>query len=223
MTKEKKDQALKEIAIQIKNCTKCSLYQGANPVPGEGNSDADIVFLGEAPGFYEDQSGVPFVGRSGKLLEDSLKEIGLKRDEVWIGNMVKHRPPGNRDPLPEELLSCKGFLDQQLKIIQPRFLVTLGRFAMEKFVSGVYISKVHGRYRPIVWEDNHLLLFPMYHPAAALRNPKVMVDFKRDFVKLKNLLDKSQKDLIDQAGHLQPITLSSRPDSKPSQEQISLL
>ena len=178
------DQITKQIAI----CTRCPLSKGANPVPGEGNPNAEIVFVGEAPGFHEDRLGRPFVGVSGKLLDEGLAGIGLKRRDVWIGNMVKHRPPDNRDPLPNELAACKIYLDQQLKIIKPKFVVTLGRFAMDKFISGVFISKVHGEATPITWEGNNFLLFPMYHPAAALRNPMTMKDFKADFIKLKSLL-----------------------------------
>lgn len=177
-------QLTKEIAL----CKNCPLYEGANPVPGEGNPHAQVIFIGEAPGFHEDRLGRPFVGQSGKLLDESLAEIGLKRSDVWIGNILKHRPPNNRDPLPAEISACKTFLDRQIKIIKPQYVVTLGRFAMEKFISGQFISKVHGQSTPVVWEGNHFLLFPMYHPAAALRGTATMKDFKSDFNKLKSLL-----------------------------------
>lgn len=137
---------LKSIAQEIEQCKDCPLYKNTtHAVPGEGNPQAKIVFLGEAPGFYEDQQGLPFVGRSGKLLDFCLEKVGLQRSDVWIGNVIKHRPPKNRDPLPQEISACKTFLDRQLKLIQPKFVVTLGRFAMEKFVSGMYISRVHGQ------------------------------------------------------------------------------
>jgi len=185
---------LKSIAKEINQCKKCLLYKDAvQAVPGEGNPHAEIVFIGEAPGFYEDQQGVPFVGRSGKLLDFCLEKIGLQRSDVWIGNVIKHRPPKNRDPLPQEISACKPFLDRQLKLIQPKFVVTLGRFAMEKFISGLYISRVHGQPRFITWESNKFFLFPMYHPAAALRNPHIKKDFQQDFKSLVNYLENPSK------------------------------
>jgi len=212
---------LQEITQEINTCQKCSLYQSAtHAVPGQGNPQAKIVFIGEAPGFYEDQQGIPFVGRSGQLLDYCLEKISLKRDDVWIGNVLKHRPPKNRDPQPEEIKACKPFLDRQLKIIQPEFVVTLGRFAMEKFISGVYISRAHGQPRFISWESSKFFLFPMYHPAAALRNPKVKKDFYQDFKKLKHYLisppQKSEK----------PVTMSTKKQEKKTKEnnqQMSLL
>ncbi len=181
---------LQSITQEINHCQRCSLYKTAtHAVPGEGNPHAQVVFIGEAPGFYEDQQGLPFVGRSGKLLDLCLEEIDLKRSDVWIGNVLKHRPPQNRDPLPQEISSCKSFLDRQLKIINPKFVVTLGRFAMEKFISGVYISRVHGQPRFITWESNEFFLFPLYHPAAALRNPHIKKDFYQDFKRLRHYLD----------------------------------
>lgn len=188
MTFEERQQKLQEITVSIAKCTKCPLYLGTNPVPGEGNPEAEVIFIGEAPGFHEDKIGRPFVGVSGKLLDESLATIGLNRSSVWIGNMIKHRPPENRDPLPIELVSCKIYLDQQLKVIRPRFVVTLGRFAMEKFIANQFISKVHGQQLPVTWEGNTFLLFPMYHPAAALRGTGTMNEFKSDFLKLGQLL-----------------------------------
>jgi len=185
---------LKSIDQEINQCKKCLLYKDAvQAVPGEGNPHAEIVFIGEAPGFYEDQQGVPFVGRSGKLLDFCLEKIGLQRSDVWIGNVIKHRPPKNRDPLPQEISACKPFLDRQLKLIQPKFVVTLGRFAMEKFISGVYISRVHGQPRFITWGSNKFFLFPMYHPAAALRNPHIKEDFYQDFKRLMYFLKNPSK------------------------------
>lgn len=185
---------LQEIAQKINTCQKCPLHQSAtHAVPGQGNPQAEVVFIGEAPGYYEDQQGLPFVGRSGQLLDYCLEKISLKRDDVWIGNVLKHRPPNNRDPKPQEIEACKPFLDRQLNIIQPKFVVTLGSFAMEKFISGVYISRVHGQPRFVSWESNKFFLFPMYHPAAALRNPQVKKDFYQDFKKLKHYLDHPPK------------------------------
>jgi len=185
---------LKSIAKEINQCKNCPLYKDTtHAVPGEGNPHAQIVFIGEAPGFYEDQQGLPFVGRSGKLLDLCLEEVGLQRSDVWIGNVIKHRPPKNRDPFPQEISTCKPFLDRQLKLIQPKFVVTLGRFAMEKFISGLYISRVHGQPRFITWESNKFFLFPMYHPAAALRNPHIKEDFYQDFKRLMYFLKNPSK------------------------------
>jgi DNA polymerase len=214
MDTKEKNQKLSALNEIIKACTACPLYQGTtNAVPGEGNPDSTLMFIGEAPGANEDRLGRPFVGRAGQLLENTLHEIGLKRSDVWIGNMIKHRPPENRDPLPHELSACKTFLDQQIKIIKPKYIITLGRFAMEKFVSGVFISRVHGQAFPVEWEGNDLLLFPMYHPAAALRNPQMMRDFKADFIKLKNLLQPTKEDQKREV----------KPEPEPEITQLNLL
>lgn len=188
MTIEEKQEALAKISEEVALCKRCPLYKGTNPVPGEGNANADILFIGEAPGFHEDQQGRPFVGRSGQLLAAGLKRIGLGREDVFIANMIRHRPPNNRDPLPNELTACKVWLDQQIKIIEPKFVVTLGRFAMEKFLPGVFISKAHGQSKAITWEGNNFLLFPMFHPSAALRSRDVLNQFAQDFDKLKKEL-----------------------------------
>lgn len=212
MTRKEKIAKLQQIADQIALCQKCPLYIGTNPVSGEGNPEAQIMFIGEAPGERENAIKRPFVGRSGQLLDINLQQIGLKRSDVWIGNMIKHRPPNNRDPLPDELSACKGYLDQQIKIINPHFVVTLGRFAMEKFISGVYISKVHGTATPVVWENNHFMLFPMFHPAAALRDGNTMASFKADFIKLKQLLAPKQN-----------IIMESKTDHKDPHQQLNLI
>lgn len=183
-----------EIAKKIESCRKCSLYKKATkPVPGEGSSQAEIFFVGEGPGFHEDYQGRPFVGAAGKLLDKMLEEIDLKREEVFIGNMIKHRPPGNRDPEPEEIAACQGWLDQQLDIIKPKLIVTLGRFSMAKFIPETKISQVHGQPRLINFQERRSLVVPMYHPAAALRNGNIMQEFKDDFVKLPQLLERFKK------------------------------
>ncbi|HSX58475.1 MAG TPA: uracil-DNA glycosylase [Candidatus Saccharimonadales bacterium] len=183
---------LSKLAEKIRTCTLCPLYQGStNAVPGEGPADAKLFFIGEGPGYYEDQSGRPFVGRAGKLLEETLSKIGLKREEVFIGNVVKHRPPENRDPLPNEIAACSGWLDQQLAIINPKVIVTLGRFSLAKFLGAEKISYVHGQARRV---GNYIVL-PMYHPAAALRNGSLMREFEQDFIKNKELLQSPEIDL----------------------------
>lgn len=184
-----KEQKLKEIAGRVKKCTRCSLYKQANnPVPGEGNPNAKIMFIGEGPGYYEDQQGRPFVGQAGKLLDKLLQLIKVERKDVWIGNVIKHRPPGNRDPLPTEIEACAPFLDEQIKIIDPKIIVTLGRFSMNKFLSGEYISKIHGQARFVDFAGKKRIVIPMYHPAAALRNARIMEEIKRDFKKIPELL-----------------------------------
>ena len=185
-TKQKK---LKEIARQVARCNSCSLFKEAtNPVPGEGPAGAKIMFIGEAPGFYEDQRGIPFCGPAGRLLEKLLASIGLERSEVFIGNMVKHRPPNNRDPRPEEIKACQPFLDKQIKIVDPEVIVTLGRFSLNKFLPGEYISSIHGRARFVRVEGKKRIVIPMYHPAAALRREKIMEEIKRDFLKIRQIL-----------------------------------
>ena len=185
-----KEKLLGEIAKNIKDCKKCRLYQSAtNAVPGEGNFDSKIVFIGEAPGFNEDISGRPFVGRAGKLLETLLKEIGYKREDVWIGNIVKHRPPENRDPLPDEIALCKPFLDLQLKTIRPVLIVPLGRFAMNYFYPEGKISRDRGN----LIRARDYLIYPVYHPAAALRGNSMMTDLRSDFKRIPEVLKKAEE------------------------------
>lgn len=181
---------LDEIAGRVKKCTRCSLYKDANnPVPGEGSPEAEIMFIGEGPGYHEDRLGRPFVGQAGKLLDQLLQLIKVDRKDVFIGNMVKHRPPGNRDPLPAEIEACRPFLDEQVKIIDPKIIVTLGRFSMNKFLPGEYISKIHGQARFVNLAGKKRIVMPMYHPAAALRNGRIMVEIKEDFKKLPRFLE----------------------------------
>lgn len=179
----------KEILLQIENnvkvCKKCRLCDLANnAVPGEGNIDSEVVFIGEAPGAEEDKQGRPFVGRAGKLLESLLSEIGYKREDVWIGNIIKHRPPENRDPLPDEVVACSPYLTMQLKAIRPKMIVTLGRYAMYYFDKDGKISRDRGIGKKI----GENFIFPVYHPAAALRNPSMMRDFRNDFLKIPAVL-----------------------------------
>lgn len=176
---------LEGLAQKIQNCTLCPLYKGTtNAVAGEGDPNATIFLIGEGPGFYEDKSGRPFVGRAGQLLEKILNKVGLERNEVFIGNVVKHRPPENRDPLPGEILACKGWLEQQLAILKPKIVVTLGRFSMASFLANAKISQIHGNARKV----KDYIVLPMYHPAAALRNGNLMEQFQKDFEINKELL-----------------------------------
>lgn len=181
-----KSETLKLLEENIKKCKDCRLCQTAtNAVVGEGNIDADICFVGEAPGETEDLTGRPFVGRAGKLLEAMLVKIGLTRDKVWIGNIIKHRPPQNRDPLPDEISACERFLEAQLKAISPKLIVTLGRFSMNYFYPEGKISRDRGRLIKIKGYN----VFPIYHPAAALRNPDMMRGFTEDFLQIPKTLE----------------------------------
>lgn len=194
MMVKRKQQELQEIAGKVESCQKCSLYkQAKQAVAGEGNPEAEIFFVGEGPGYYEDQQGRPFVGAAGRLLDEMLKKIGLTRAGVFIGNMVKHRPPGNRDPQPEEIIACQQWLDQQLLVIKPLLIVTLGRFSMAKFIPDGKISQIHGQPRFMEFQDRETLIVPMFHPAAALRNGKVMEYFREDFLKLPDFLARFKK------------------------------
>ena len=175
-----------ELYQRITGCAECSLSQGrTNAVPGEGSQNADIMFVGEGPGYYEDRDGRPFIGQAGKLLDQMLAKIGLDRQDVYVTNMVKCRPPNNRDPLPEELSACAPYLDKQIEIISPRVIVCLGRFSFSKFFPGETISKARGR--PRNW--NGIKVYPMYHPAAALHNPKLKPAIEKDFRNLPALIE----------------------------------
>ena len=178
-------QKLDYIASLVKDCTKCPLYKTAtNGVPGAGNAQSKIVFIGEAPGFYEDQQGLPFVGASGKLLDKLLFGINLKREDVYIANILKHRPPQNRDPLPEEIKVCTPYLKAQLTIIKPLLVVTLGRYAMNYFFPDELISRVRGQVKNLSWQGINLTVIPVYHPSAALRNGAMMAALQADFKKI---------------------------------------
>lgn len=178
-------EALQEIQEEVAVCTRCELYrQATNPVPGEGNPEARILLIGEAPGFHEDAQGKPFIGNSGKFLTELLEKAGLSREEVFITNVVKHRPPGNRDPLPDEISACAHFLDRQIAIIDPDVIVTLGRFSLARYFPGERISKIHGQPKEI---DGRYVV-PMYHPAAALHNGSLRPELEADFKKLPRLL-----------------------------------
>jgi len=172
---------LEDIAQQVKVCEKCALFHSRkNGVPGEGPADAQIMLIGEGPGFYENEQGRPFVGAAGKFLEELLAKVNLKREQVFIANVVKCRPPGNRDPLPEELAACGDYLERQIQAINPRIVVTLGRYSMARFMPNARISDVHGQ---SAWVRGRLIV-PMYHPAAALHQPSLRPALEKDFARL---------------------------------------
>jgi len=173
--------ALLELADEIRGCRACPLWKTSRQaVPGEGSGESGLLFLGEAPGFNEDQQGRPFVGAAGQLLDELLAGIGLDRSKVFITNVVRHRPPENRDPLPDEIAACDVWSRRHLEVLQPKVVVTLGRFAMGKFMPGESISRIHGKPRV----SGGLTVFPMFHPAAALRSPSLRPAMAADFASL---------------------------------------
>ncbi len=181
-----KEEIVKQIDTNVINCKKCRLYkQAKHGVPGEGNVDSELLFIGEAPGAVEDETGRPFVGRAGMLLERLLAELGYKREDVWIGNIIKHRPPGNRDPLPDEIHACIPYLAAQIKTIDPVLIVSLGRFALNFFYKAGKISRDHGE----LIKTTNFFVFPIYHPAAGLRNPKMLEALKKDFLRIPEVLE----------------------------------
>ena len=165
------------------------LKKGAGKlVFGSGNTEAEILCIGEGPGRNEDQQGLPFVGQAGKLLGKFLDLAGLERKKVFITNIVHHRPPENRDPLPNEIESYGKYLDQIIDIIDPKVIITLGRFSMNKFLPEVFISQVHGKEHEVTWNGKKITVVPMYHPAASLRNGKILEAEKQDFIHLKDVI-----------------------------------
>jgi uracil-DNA glycosylase family 4 len=181
---------LAALAASAAECTRCPLAGGRTQVVfGSGDPAADLMFVGEAPGFHEDQQGVPFVGQAGKLLERLLAGIGLERRGVYIANVIKCRPPGNRDPQPEEIEACESYLFRQVELIQPRVVATLGNFAT-KLLSGkpTGITRVHGQEQETTIGGRSVLLYPLYHPAAALYTPAMLKVLESDFARLPELL-----------------------------------
>ena len=176
---------LAQIIEQIKKCEKCRLVRTRNnTVPGAGPDDAEIAFVGEAPGFNEDRQGKPFVGKAGRLLDKLLASIRVRREDVWIGNVIKCRPPKNRDPHVDELRACVPYLDLQLKELNPKLVCTLGRFATKHFLGDIAISEVHGK--PM--RTNGYVILPLFHPAAALRSKGVEKELRKDFKKIPGIL-----------------------------------
>lgn len=181
---------LTELYKEIISCQDCALARHRNrAVPGEGPQDATIVFIGEAPGWHEDQQGRPFVGQAGKFLEELLASIGLKREQVYICNIIKCRPPENRDPLPLEIKACSKWLERQLALLRPQIIVALGRYSMARFFPGENIGKIHGKVR----QEVGVIYYAMYHPAAALHQQSLRETIKADMSRIPHLLAQAQK------------------------------
>lgn len=209
------EETLTQIAKDVSACTKCVLHkERKKSVPGEGPATAEIMFIGEGPGFHENEQGRPFVGAAGQFLDQLLAQAGLTRAEVWIGNVVKCRPPGNRDPLPEELAACDIHLEAQIRAINPSIIVTLGRFSMNKFFPGAKISTIHGQMRKV--GDRHVIA--MFHPAAALHQAALKPAILADFAKLPELLKQAR------AAHGKSGPVEKKVEEAPKEEpkQLSL-
>lgn len=187
-----KAQQLADLKTQMQGDQTLPLRQTATQlVFGEGNPDTKIYFLGEAPGYFEDQKGRPFIGQAGQLLDKMLQNINLKREDVYISNVVRFRPPENRDPTPEELAAFAPYVNKEIEIIDPKVIITLGRFSMGKFIPEVKISEVHGKPRLVKWRGKDIIVIPMYHPAAALRAGAVLQSLQEDFQKVPKILTDS--------------------------------
>jgi uracil-DNA glycosylase len=199
---------LTELNGEVGVCEKCRLSQSRTlAVPGEGPEDALILFIGEAPGFHEDRQGRPFVGAAGQYLNELLVKAGLRREEVYITNVIKCRPPGNRDPQPDEITACRPYLDRQIDLLRPRLVVTLGRFSMERYFPGASISRIHGQPKRV----GSVIYYPMFHPAAALHQPRWKSLLDEDFARIPGLL-----------GQLEQIEEQEDQPPPPQAEQLSL-
>lgn len=197
---------LEEIAAKVRVCTLCDLCRTrTNAVPGEGNPTADIMFIGEGPGWHEDRQGKPFVGASGQFLSEMLAKIGLSREDVFITNVVKCRPPGNRDPLPDEMAACAPYLEGQIEQINPRVIVTLGRFSMSRWFPNERISRIHGQPKRF----GSLMVVPMYHPAAALHQGSLRATIEADMMKLPSIVEEARQTVDED-------------DDKPKPEQMRM-
>lgn len=208
--------ALRAYGEETASCIRCALAQGRTQVVfGAGSPNADLMFVGEAPGFHEDQQGVPFVGQAGKLLDKLLAGIDLTRADVFVANVLKCRPPGNRDPLPEEIASCEPLLFRQIEIIEPTLVATLGNFAT-KLLSGrpAGITKVHGHEQEVTLGARTVLLYPLYHPAAALYTPSMLKVLEEDFARIPALLERA----VDEP----PATDEAVADVEPDPESVQL-
>jgi uracil-DNA glycosylase family 4 len=195
--------ALAQLCEEIVACQDCELAKHRTKVvPGEGAEDADLLFIGEAPGWHEDQQGRPFVGPAGQFLDQLLASIDLRREEVYIANVIKCRPPQNRDPLPAEIQSCRKWLDRQIEIIQPQMIITLGRYSLARYFPNESISKIHGKPR----KSGGVIYYPMYHPAAALHQGSLRRTIETDMLRIPQILAQG-KDLPQDTVESQQLSL----------------
>jgi DNA polymerase len=197
VTADERREALIELYREVTECTKCPLDAGrTKAVFGAGNADAELMFIGEAPGAEEDRQGLPFVGRAGQLLNQLLEGIGLKREDAFVANILKSRPPGNRDPQPDEIEACWPYLERQIQLIEPRVIATLGNFATKKITgSQTGITRVRGTPQVHTLGGRTVFVFPLLHPAAALRTPSLVDTLREDFAKLPELLSEPLPEL----------------------------
>ena len=214
---------LSAIHTEIYHCTKCPLHEGrTRTVPGAGNPDAEILFIGEAPGYHEDQQGLPFVGKSGQYLEELLATINLTRNDVFIANVVKCRPPDNRDPLEEEIATCNPYLRAQIEVLDPLLIVTLGRYSMNMFFPNEKVSQIHGQAK----YGTRRAYYPLFHPAYALRNQSVKVEMVEDFARIPRLIEEIQEKRasgemsLDPIPETEEITLPTDIDNSPKQKGL---
>jgi uracil-DNA glycosylase family 4 len=211
---------LEELRVETSGCTRCRLHQARTTVVfGSGDPDADLMLVGEAPGFHEDQQGVPFVGQAGKLLDRLLQGIGLTRADVFVANVLKCRPPGNRDPQPDEIEQCEPHLFRQIELIRPKVIGTLGNFAT-KLLSGkpTGITRVHGLEQEVTLGGFRVLLYPLYHPAAALYTPAMLKVLEEDFGRLPALLDREDRPPVP----LLPPAIGLATEAEPAAVQLGL-
>jgi uracil-DNA glycosylase len=215
---EERREELVKVFREASQCTKCPLHQGRTKVVfGNGNADADLMFVGEAPGQQEDLQGLPFVGRAGNLLDQLLGEVGLQREDVFVANVLKCRPPGNRDPQPDEIETCRPYLARQVELIEPRVICTLGNFATKLLTrSQRGITGVHGRPQVHELGARAVRVYPIYHPAAALRSTKVLEELREDFQRLPALLEEPPPVPI---GAVAAVAVAAEPEPVP---QINL-
>ncbi len=209
------EETLVEVAKEVVVCTKCDLSRSRkNAVPGEGPAKAEIMFIGEAPGFHENEKGRPFVGAAGNFLNELLAQAGLERSDVWITNVVKCRPPGNRDPQPDEIATCDQYLERQIAAIDPKIIITLGRYSMSKFMPGAKISSVHGQMRKV----GDRFVIAMFHPAAALHQASIKPAIMKDFAQLPKLLEQARA-ALKRSG---PAKKKQEEDKKDPPKQLNL-
>ncbi|HEY7590606.1 MAG TPA: uracil-DNA glycosylase [Candidatus Limnocylindrales bacterium] len=225
MTDAERQAALEDIAAEVRACTRCRLHAGrTNAVPGEGNPETEVMFVGEGPGFNEDRLGRPFVGRAGDFLVRLLASIGWKRDEVFITNVVKCRPPDNRDPFPDEIAACAPFLRRQVETLDPALVVTLGRYSMASFLPGTRISAAHGTFRPADPSTGagNALAFAMYHPAAALRTTAIAETSLEDMTGVPAALLEARR-RREEAAQVQSTAQATAPATTPESEREPVL